>query len=405
MATVGDPVSNRQAPKPAVSERRDGSPAHELPDDVGHFKDYVARRLGTFIRAQLVAGVVAYCFATIGHFAIESPRLPLWLIAAPALAMAFITLAVWRTRSSTLLSAASVVYVFCVELGVLINALSWTDGVRMALPFFVLIPLVTAVVLAQSWDFALATVIAVSAPLAFIALHPDTQAMRIYYALYMLIAVSMSVVTNIFAVRFYRKNYRHERQLRAFADIDELTQLPRRRRVVELAKRILQRCERSGLPACVLYLDADNFKSINDIFGHDAGDRALTLIATQIQEAIRPADVAGRFGGEEFIVFLPGADLPVATKIAERLRKRIENIKNFEAILTVSVGVAQHVKGHDIHHVIQAADGALLHAKRTGRNRVTIADTPMRVHELPASVTDHAAENGREHNEQNAAGS
>src|ERR1700680_3701726 len=112
----------------------------------------------------------------------------------------------------------------------------------------------------------------------------------------MLIAIAMSIVTNIFAVRIYRKNYRYERQLRAFADIDELTQLPRRRRVIELAKRILHRCERSNLPVCVLYLDADRFKSINDIFGHDAGDRALTLIAAHIQEAVRPADVAGRFG-------------------------------------------------------------------------------------------------------------
>ena len=67
--------------------------------------------------------------------------------------------------------------------------------------------------------------------------------------------------------------------LRAFADIDELTQLPRRRRVIELAKRIIHRCERANLPVAVLYLDADRFKSINDIFGHDAGDRALTLIA------------------------------------------------------------------------------------------------------------------------------
>jgi len=247
-------------------------------------------------------------------------------------------------------------------------------------------------------------VIAAISPLVLILMHSHSSAMRIYYTLYMLIAISMSIVTNIFAARIYRKNYRFERQLRAFADIDELTQLPRRRRVIELAKRILHRCERADLPVCVLYLDADRFKSINDLLGHDAGDRALAMIANQIQEAVRPADVAGRFGGEEFIIFLPGADLHVATKIAERIRKRIEGITDFEASLTVSIGVAQHMKDQDIHDVIQAADGALLHAKRTGRNRVTIADASLRVHGLPATLTDHAAENGAQ-NDLNCIGS
>ena len=390
MALVGD-VKNEQR-------------GHEMPDDAHSFNEYVSRRLGSFMRVQLVAGMIVYCVAILGHSVIELPSVSYWLIAAPVCAMLLLTLATWRSHSSIVLGAACVLYVACAESGVIINALSWTDGVKMGLPFFVLIPMVASVVLAQGWDFALASVIAAISPLILILMHSHSSAMRIYYTLYMLIAISMSIVTNIFAARIYRKNYRFERQLRAFADIDELTQLPRRRRVIELAKRILHRCERADLPVCVLYLDADRFKSINDLFGHDAGDRALAMIANQIQEAVRPADVAGRFGGEEFIIFLPGADLHVATKIAERIRKRIEGITDFEASLTVSIGVAQHMKDQDIHDVIQAADGALLHAKRTGRNRVTIADASLRVHGLPATLTDHAAENGAQ-NDLNCIGS
>lgn len=403
MRSVGE--SNTK-PVADSHNKRDAPPrTYEVPDAANSYQEYATRRLGAFVRAQLVAGIVIYLIAWIGHRAIEHPLLASHLLALPILGMVLVTAATWRTRSSWMLGGACLVYIACAEAGVIVNALSWTDGVRMALPFFVLIPVVAGTTLALGWDFMLALGIALLAPALLILGHAAPISLRIYYAIYMLIAFLMSVVSNVFAVRFYKMNYRLERQLRAFADIDELTQLPRRRRVIELAKRIIHRCERANLPVAVLYLDADRFKSINDIFGHDAGDRALTLIATQIQETIRPADVAGRFGGEEFIVFLPGADLQLGARIAERLRKRIESIKNFEAAISVSIGVAQHIKGHDIHHVIQAADGALLHAKRTGRNRVTLADTPMRVQGVPPSYADHAAENSSKDEDQGATAS
>jgi len=403
MRSVGE--SNTKTEVDAHTKR--GAPArtYEVPDAAASYPDYATRRLGAFIRAQLVTGIAVYLITWLGHLAIEQPLLSSRLLFLPVLGMIAVTAATWRTRSSWMLGGTCLVYILCAEAGVIANALSWTDGLTMALPFFVLIPLITGTTLALGWDFVIASVIMLAAPALLILEHGAPTPLRIYYTIYMLVALLMSVVGNIFAVRFYKKNYRLERQLRAFADIDELTQLPRRRRVIELAKRIIHRCERANLPVCVLYLDADRFKSINDIFGHDAGDRALTLIASQIQEAIRPADVAGRFGGEEFIVFLPGADLQLGARIAERLRKRIESIKDFEAVLSVSVGVAQHIKGHDIHHVIQAADGALLHAKRTGRNRVTLADTPMRVHGVPPSYADHAAENSAQEQDQGASAS
>lgn len=400
MSTVGE--SNVKPVASAHPKREAGPRTFDVPDPASSYAEYTTRRLGAFIRAQLVTGIAVYLIAWAGHLYIEAPLMaPQWLL-LPVIGMFIITLATWRTRASWLLGGACLAYIACAEAGVFVNALSWSDGITMVLPMFVLIPLIASTTLALGWDFSIASVLMLAAPALLVMSHDVARPLRIYYAIYMLIAFLVSVVANIFAVRFYKKNYRLERQLRAFADIDELTQLPRRRRVIELAKRIIHRCERANLPVCVLYLDADRFKSINDIFGHDAGDRALTLIASQIQEAIRPADVAGRFGGEEFIIFLPGADLHLGARIAERLRKRIESIKDFEAVLSVSIGVAQHIKGHDIHHVIQAADGALLHAKRTGRNRVTLADTPMRVQGVPPSYAGHAAENSPRDNEQDA---
>jgi len=403
MISVGE--SNAKPVADSHTKRDAPSRAYEVPDAANSYPEYATRRLGAFVRAQLIAGIAIYLIAWIGHLIIEQPILASHLLALPVLGMVIVTAATWRSRSSWVLGGACLAYIACAEAGVIVNALCWTDGIRMALPFFVLIPIVAGTTLALGWDFILASAITLIAPTLLILGHSAPASLRIYYAIYMAIAFLMSMVSHLFAVRFYKMNYRLERQLRAFADIDELTQLPRRRRVIELAKRIIHRCERANLPVAVLYLDADRFKSINDIFGHDAGDRALTLIAAQIQETIRPADVSGRFGGEEFIVFLPGADLQLGARIAERLRKRIESIKNFEAVISVSIGVAQHIKGHDIHHVIQAADGALLHAKRTGRNRVTLADTPMRVQGVPPSYADHAAENSSKDEDQGATAS
>ena len=158
--------------------------------------------------------------------------------------------------------------------------------------------------------------------------------------------------------------------------MDELTQLPRRRRVFELGRRILQRAERHRQPFSVLYIDADHFKSVNDRFGHEAGDHALRLVSRAIRDGLRPNDVCGRFGGEEFVALLPNADRNDAARVAERLRKRVEELRQFEVALTISVGVAQHVQGEQIDRVIRRADAALLDAKGSGRNRVVIAPCP-----------------------------
>jgi diguanylate cyclase (GGDEF)-like protein len=177
-------------------------------------------------------------------------------------------------------------------------------------------------------------------------------------------------------LRALRSNYRLERQLRSFADIDELTQLPRRRRVVELARRIAQRADCAGESVSALYLDVDRFKQINDRLGHNAGDRALQLIAAHLQAHVRPSDVAGRLGGEEFVVILPRTDCIAAVRLAERLRQHVEALSTFEMPLTVSIGVAEHRRGESIDRMIDEADAALLRAKRTGRNRVVAAALP-----------------------------
>lgn len=133
------------------------------------------------------------------------------------------------------------------------------------------------------------------------------------------------------------------------------------------------------LGGCMIMIDADHFKSINDTFGHVGGDTALVLIARTILELGHDEAIAGRLGGEEFAIFLPGIELPQATRYAETIRRAIEMAtrKGFDGptSVTVSLGVAAAAPGADVEDIYRAADSALYQSKRLGRNRVTQADT------------------------------
>jgi two-component system cell cycle response regulator len=131
-----------------------------------------------------------------------------------------------------------------------------------------------------------------------------------------------------------------------------------------------------GKPLTVLVLDIDYFKSVNDTYGHDAGDEVLREFAVRIRKSIRGIDLACRHGGEEFVVVMPETDLAVATMVAERLRRRIAS-EPFQieggarAIeVTISIGIAALSTADSAASVLKRADQALYRAKRDGRNRV-----------------------------------
>jgi len=125
----------------------------------------------------------------------------------------------------------------------------------------------------------------------------------------------------------------------------------------------------------VAYLDLDHFKELNDLHGHDTGDRALRLFARVLRDSIRPADIPARYGGEEFVIVLPECSIGDARVVAERLRTRLATALGVETIpdFTVSVGLAHADTAETLADVIDRADAALLRAKQLGRDRVVIA--------------------------------
>jgi len=167
----------------------------------------------------------------------------------------------------------------------------------------------------------------------------------------------------------------HE-ELRRLTITCSMTQTFNRRHFCEMLKREFSRARRHSRPVSVLMLDLDRFKSINDIFGHLAGDNALRAAATVFRSCLREEDCLARFGGEEFAVILPDTDLEGATLVAERICESLFDFelrfKDQEIPISVSIGVSELTDddGADGMSILARADGALYQAKNAGRNRV-----------------------------------
>jgi two-component system cell cycle response regulator len=158
---------------------------------------------------------------------------------------------------------------------------------------------------------------------------------------------------------------------------DALTGLYNRRYMETHLASLVEQAATRGKPIAVLVLDIDFFKSINDGYGHDAGDDVLREFALRIRKSIRNIDLACRYGGEEFVIVMPETDMGVATMVAERLRRRIAGepfpIQQGSQLLdvTLSIGIAALGKAGDTAAaMLKRADQALYRAKRDGRNRV-----------------------------------
>jgi diguanylate cyclase (GGDEF)-like protein len=165
--------------------------------------------------------------------------------------------------------------------------------------------------------------------------------------------------------------------LRAFAksetqaSSDPLTGLWNRRSLENQVREL----QRDGIPYALAYGDLDQFKMLNDKHGHEAGDQALRLFSRVLRDSIRPNDIAGRYGGEEFVIVLPDCNTDTATIVLERVRERLALALTTGrvAAFTVSFGLACSFDADTFDAVVAVADQALLDAKAAGRNRVVVA--------------------------------
>lgn len=164
---------------------------------------------------------------------------------------------------------------------------------------------------------------------------------------------------------------------------DELTKLYNRRYFNAHLDALLQMESKQGRSSCLLLIDIDHFKSINDTFGHDQGDRVLVEVARLLQANTRDSDLVARLGGEEFVVVVDNATLGTGLRIAERLRRTVENkafplIQGGTMTLSISIGITVSLmdnKTFTRDQMVKAADVALYQAKHAGRNRTVVGYT------------------------------
>lgn len=172
-------------------------------------------------------------------------------------------------------------------------------------------------------------------------------------------------------------NLQHEHwRLHEKVGRDALTGLANREAVLNELDAALATVGERNTNLCLIMADVDHFKHINDTYGHLAGDKVLQCIAAKLQQLLREFDIVGRFGGEEFIIMLEDTPLPIARKVAERLRSGVEHelvqCDEQNISLTISLGLTQAAARDDVRGLIRRADDALYQAKEEGRNRVVV---------------------------------
>lgn len=200
---------------------------------------------------------------------------------------------------------------------------------------------------------------------------------------YLLRPVDRSELVARVATLLRRKRYaeRLRLSLQASADLavtDMLTGLPNRLYLDTSCTELLDNARRTGRPMAVLILDIDRFKAVNDSHGHEAGDEVLRAFAARLRQEIRSEDRVGRYGGEEFVVLMPGTRAERAVQAAERIRRAVEERRfgidgGARAIpLTISAGIAELEPNDTVQSLLRRADEALYAAKAAGRNRVVL---------------------------------
>jgi diguanylate cyclase (GGDEF)-like protein len=212
----------------------------------------------------------------------------------------------------------------------------------------------------------------------------QSQSSSAYHSLYwtvcLMVAGGLYVIYQTIIMSAMVNAWRsREHDVRTLSQTDALTGVANRRHILENLDQLLLSQRQIDAPVSVLMVDIDHFKKINDNHGHLIGDQALSSTARALRDCLRQGDLIGRYGGEEFLIILPGAAQAHALEIAQRCRKSISSLvidaDGAALPLTASIGLASRTNG-DIEssdHIIHLADEAMYEAKKAGRNRVCVA--------------------------------
>ncbi|HEV3429682.1 MAG TPA: bifunctional diguanylate cyclase/phosphodiesterase [Paraburkholderia sp.] len=346
-------------------------PANAAERNRFHARSLAHQRPLSFVTMALSIG--AYALFVAARALLVAAPFPLWIAALAGVGLLLLVLAIPRTRSTAEFGLIGVAYVVIMQLAANALARGTDDPLVWMTPAVVAITLCAAPLWLTPRHFALGSVFYYASTLPFVLSLPHDVARLAIFSVWVVIAFMTAIV---FHFGFYHFRYRHfrlEETLTARAATDALTGVMNRRAFLDEAARYISARRKAGRAIALLFVDIDQFKSINEQFGHGAGDKALQNVADAIVQHAPEGALIARMGGEEFVVLVEEQPPAPVAGLAQSLRHAISQIARPDGLLTVSIGVAR-LQGEDseddLEALLERADEALFRAKQAGRNQV-----------------------------------
>ncbi len=260
----------------------------------------------------------------------------------------------------------------------------WLIGWGTGFHFYVIL-IVPVAIFSTSGSWALRASLAVAAGLGYMlmdwifgrALPPIALPEAVLHTLHYFNLASALTILALLALLYRHLVQKAEAKLQVLACTDPLTQLHNRRFAMEVAQHEAAVYQRGGRPLALVIGDIDHFKQVNDQHGHAQGDRALKAVARVLRDGVREVDHVARWGGEEFLMLLPGTDEDEAEQVAQRLRESVGSLSvDAGAVprpLSITRGVTVLGREESVEQALARADRALYLGKQAGRNRVVVA--------------------------------
>ena len=257
----------------------------------------------------------------------------------------------------------------------LIGWIRFLTGPEFAFSLLYLLPIITV-----TWLVGIHWGILISILSAFSWLLADLSMIDRFSKSYIpLVNESLRLLVFLFIVFMITRHKKILEAQKEMAMLDPLTGVANRRAFLQLARTEIDRSRRYNHPFSVMYIDIDDFKQINDHFGHHMGDRLLIAVVETIKHHVRAIDIVARFGGDEFVVLLVKSGEQSAALVAQKLQNQLSTImKNNQWRVTFSIGLAAYHSAPDsVDEAIKAADELMYHVKRNGKNniRLTVLNT------------------------------
>lgn len=244
-------------------------------------------------------------------------------------------------------------------------------GPEFAFSFLYLLPIITVTWLVGTyWGVLISVVSAFSWLLADLSMID-----RFSYSYTPLVNQSFRLTVFLFIVFLITRHKKILETQKELAMMDPLTEVANRRAFLQLARTEIDRSRRYNHPFSVMVIDIDDFKQINDHFGHHTGDRLLTVVVETIQHHVRAIDIVARFGGDEFVVLLVKTGEQSASLVAQKLKKQLlGNMQENQWSVTFSIGLATYLSvPESVDEAVKAADELMYHVKHNGKNNISHA--------------------------------